>query len=91
MKYQVSAIAPLKAAQVLGMVFFIATLPLLLIAVVAYDLALPQGPAYLVWVFLMVPLVNALFAFFFGCVFAICYNLAAKRIGGFELTLQEKS
>jgi hypothetical protein len=88
-KYHVSAIAPFKAGLVLAGVFFLVTLPLLLVAAVVYDLALPQGPAYLLWAMLVIPLVNALFAFFSGFVLALCYNLVAKRWGGFEISLQD--
>ncbi len=89
MKYQVSAIAPLKAGLVLAGVLLLVTFPLLLVAAVVYDLALPQGPAYLLWAMLVVPLVNALFAFCSGFVLALCYNVVAKRWGGFEITLQD--
>lgn len=90
MKYQVNAITPLKAAKVLAAVAFLVTLPILLVSLVTYNVAWPQGPAYILWVFLIVPLVNAIFGFFVGLVLAFCYNVAAKRMGGFELTLQEK-
>ncbi len=90
MKYLVNSITPLKTAKVIAAVSFLLTLPFLLLSLLAYDLAVQVGPGYLIWVLLMVPLVNALFGFVFGFLLAFCYNLVAKRFGGFELTLQEK-
>jgi hypothetical protein len=90
-KYQIQVIAPLQAAKVLGAVFFVVTCLFLPFAALSYDLALPQGPGHLIWAFLAVPLVNALFAFFLGWVFAFAYNLVAKRLGGLEITLQERN
>ncbi len=89
MKYQISAIAPLKAGQMMAGVFFVATLPVLLVAAVLGSLDLPDEPAYLLWALLVFPLVNALFAFCFGSVLALCYNVVAKRWGGFQITLQD--
>lgn len=90
MKYQVNSITPLKAGKVLAAVSFLVTLPLLTLSLLAYDLVGKEDLGYLIWVMLMVPLVNALFGFVFGCLLAFCYNLVAKRMGGFELSLQEK-
>jgi uncharacterized membrane protein YagU involved in acid resistance len=91
MKYQVNAITPLKAGKVFAAVSFLVTWPFLLLSLLAYDLIQQEGLGYSLWAMLVVPLVNALFGFIFGFLLAFCYNLVAKRFGGFELTLQEKA
>lgn len=90
-KYQIQVIAPFKAAQVLGAVFFVVTCLILPFAAIFYDLALPQETGHLIWFFLVVPLVNGLFAFFLGWLFAFSYNLVAKRLGGLEVNLRDVS
>ena len=90
MKYQVNSITPLKAAKVFAAVSFLVTWPFLLLSLVAYDLIQQEGLDKSLWAMVLVPLVNAVFGFMFGFLLAFCYNLVAKRVGGFELTLQEK-
>ncbi len=89
MKYQVSYISPVKAGKVVAAASFVVTFFFTLITVITLLLNLHKDPAYSVWYLFLVPFVNAFFSFIFGWVTAFVYNIVARQVGGFELTLQE--
>lgn len=89
MKYQVSYISPVKAGKVVAAASFVVTLFFTIITVFTLLLNAEKEPTYNVWYLFFVPFFNALFSFIFGWVTAFVYNIVAKRVGGFELTLQE--
>ena len=89
MKKQILRISPLQTAKVLAALWFVITLPLILLMAIPM-LAMPgPKPPLFSGLMLAMPFFYAFFGFLFTLFGAWVYNLLAKQLGGIEFTLQE--
>ncbi len=89
MKKQLLRVSPLQTAKVLAALWFVITLPLILLMAIPM-MAMPgPTPPFFGGFMLAMPFFYALFGFLFTLFGAWVYNLLAKRIGGIEFTLQD--
>ncbi len=94
MNGQLIRIAPLQAAKVSAVLYFIMgvlfALPMTLITLLA---SAPEGSGQSVslgWgLVLLMPFIYAILGFIFVPIACWIYNLVARWVGGFEITLQE--
>ncbi len=85
MKKQITHISPLQTAKILAVMYFVISLPLLMLM-----LAMPGSrPPFMSGFLIVLPFIYALFGFLFTLFGAWVYNFIAQRIGGIELTLQD--
>ena len=85
MRKQITNISPLQTAKVLAVLYFVITLPFLLLMLVMPGSKQPFISSFL----LVMPFFYALFGFLFTLFGAWVYNFVAKRVGGIEFTTQE--
>ena len=91
MKKQILHISPLQTAKVLAALWFVITLPLVLLMAIPM-MAIPgPKPPFFSGLMLAMPFFYAIFGFIFTLFGAWVYNVLAKRIGGVEFTVQDKS
>ena len=88
MKKQLIRVSPLQTGKVAAALYFIMSLPLLLLMMVPAGMA-GNGFAGLGWMLLCMPVLYAIFGFIFTVFGAWIYNLVAARIGGIEYTSVE--
>lgn len=100
MKVQIERISPHKTALVLTGVYFAIAIPFMLLVGLPALLLLdtPQmgelgnGPFRLPAIyFILAPFLYAIGAYIFTAIFCLLYNLAARFLGGMELTMAEVS
>jgi len=89
MKKRLSRISPLQSAKTLAVLYFLISLPMLLVMTLVFVFVqhqnLPLGG-----VLLMLPLLYALAAFIGTLLVAWLYNLAAGWVGGIEVTISDQ-
>jgi hypothetical protein len=86
MKKQVVNVSAMQAAKVSAVLYFVCSLPLLLL--VAVPMLSGQQAFPMVFLILM-PVLYAVIGFIATLIVAWIYNLVAARIGGFEFTTVE--
>jgi hypothetical protein len=87
MKTQLLNVSPLQTAKVFAALWFVLTLPILLIMAIPM-MAMPGPmPGYFSGMMLAMPFLYAAFGFVFTLIGAWVYNLLAARMGGVEFTL----
>ena len=81
MKKQITSISPLQSAKVLAALYFVCSIPLILIMF----FTMPDG-GFTKFFLILAPLLYALMGFLFTLVGAVVYNLVASKVGGIEFT-----
>ncbi|MFC3531810.1 hypothetical protein ACFOLG_06380 [Vogesella facilis] len=89
MKKRLSKISPLQSAKTLAVLYFLISLPMLLIMVPVLLLA-PGEHAPSGMMLIALPLLYAVLGFLGTLIAAWLYNLAAKWTGGIEITVSEQ-
>lgn len=85
MKKQIIRFSPVQNAKVIAALYFVMSIPFVLLYMVLPGVALPW------WVFILMPVVYLVIGFIFSLIGAWIYNLVAARVGGFEFTTVEVS
>lgn len=87
MKKQILRVSPLQSAKVMAALYFVFSIPLALIMMLA-SMASPQpGPG--LFMLILMPVMYVVIGFLFTLLGAWVYNLVAARIGGFEFETAE--
>ena len=86
MRKQIIRVSPLQNAKVMAVLYFIMSIPFVLIM---FAMPTPEGAPMPWWMFIGMPLAYLFFGFVFSLVGAWIYNLVAARVGGFEYTSVE--
>lgn len=86
MKKQVVSFAPLQAGKVMAAVYFVCSLPILVLMLVPALSGSQQMPMFFI---ILMPFLYAFFGFLFSLLGAWIYNIIAARIGGLEYTTVE--
>ncbi len=89
MKKRLSRISPLQSAKTLAVLYFLISLPMLLVMAMVFMLVPGQNPP-LGGMLLMLPLLYALAGFIGTLLAAWLYNLAAGWVGGIEVTISDQ-
>ena len=90
MKKTITSIDPLSAAKVMAMLYFIITIPfmVLMLIISMFTPGHHQFFGSLVMLFVL-PFVYAVFGFIFTLIGAWLYNIIAKMVGGIQYTSTE--
>lgn len=83
MRKQIIRVSPLQNAKVMAVLYFIMSIPLVLIM---FATPTPEGAPMPWWMYIGMPLAYLLFGFLFSLIGAWIYNLVAARVGGLEYT-----
>ena len=86
MKIQVTKVSVGQSAKVMAMVYLLLSIPIVAV-IAAFGLAGGQGKG--MFLLLLVPVLYAAAAFVGTAFSAWLYNVAAKKVGGFEYTTSE--
>ena len=86
MKIQVTKVSVGQSAKVMAMVYLLLSIP---IVVVVAAVLLAGGQGNVIFLLLLAPVFYAAAAFVGTAFSAWLYNLAAKKVGGFEYTTSE--
>jgi hypothetical protein len=90
MKKQILRISPLQTAKMLAALYFVFTIPFVLLMFAIMMLTPgPKPPFYFGGFMLIAPFFYAIFGFLFTLLGAWIYNLLAAKIGGVEFTVRE--
>jgi hypothetical protein len=92
MSKQLTRIAPWQAGKLFALIYFV-TSTFLVIPFALISSIVPRsaaGPHFSPALFVMVPFVYAMFALVFIPLACWIYNLAAKFVGGLEMTVTDK-
>ena len=85
MKKQIVRVSPLQSAKVMAALYFVMSIPFVLLMLV-----LPMGAGGMPkWALIVMPLFYVVFGFLFSLLGAWVYNLVAGVVGGFEYTTRE--
>lgn len=84
MKRQITRISPLQTAKVLAVLWFIMTIPLVLLTALPMMFGPGPKPPVFGGFMLAMPFLYAVFGFIFAAVGAWVYNWVASKIGGVE-------
>lgn len=87
MKKQILSISPLQTAKVMAVLYFVISLPFLVIMLVSFAF-MPEPKASVGMMFIL-PFLYAIFGFIFTVIGAWIYNHVAKWVGGIEFTVSE--
>jgi hypothetical protein len=88
MKKQITRISPVQTSKVVAILYFVISLPIVLIMMVAMSFAPgPKGGAGLM--LLAMPFMYLVFGFIFTIIAAAIYNLVAGWVGGIEFNTEE--
>lgn len=87
MKKQVVNVSILQNAKVMAVLYFVISIPFMLLMIVPAMMGQDAGVS--MTVLILMPLLYALMGFVFTLVGAWVYNQIAARIGGFEFTTAE--
>ncbi len=85
MKKQITNISPVQTAKVFALLYFIMTIPLVVLVAIAFSMSPASKNCPIAMVFIM-PFIYAFVGFIFTILGAWVYNLAAKWVGGIEYT-----
>jgi hypothetical protein len=86
MKKQIVQVSMLQSAKVMAGLYFVISLPVILILAAVMSLS---GQGANMWVLVLFPLLQAGVSFLFALLGGWTYNLVAARIGGFEFMTAE--
>lgn len=89
MKKTITRIGPLSAAKVMALLYFLISIPFMLIMAVVSLFAPAGGDRIGIVMIILVPIFYALFGFIFTLIGAWLYNLIASVVGGIEYTSEE--
>lgn len=90
MKKQITSISPLQTAKVFALLYFMITIPFVVLMAIAISMSPASNNAPIAMVFIM-PFAYAIFGFIFTIFGAWIYNHVAKWVGGIEFTTSESS
>lgn len=88
MKKQITSISPLQAAKVSALLYFIITIPFVVLMAIGFSMSPASNHFPIVMIFIM-PFAYAIAGFIFTIFGAWIYNLVAKWVGGIEFTTSE--
>jgi hypothetical protein len=91
MKKQITRISPLQTAKVLALLYFVISLPMILLMGIMAMLAPGPQPPFFSGLMLAMPFLYLVFGFLFTLFGAWVYNLVVKWVGGIEITTIEPS
>jgi len=86
MRKQIIRVSPLQNAKVMAVLYFVMSIPFVLIM---FAMPTPEGAPMPWWLFIFMPVAYLFFGFLFSLIGAWIYNLVAARVGGFEYTSVE--
>lgn len=90
MKKQITHVAPLQVAKVFALLYFIASIPLVVLMGLSFSNA-PKGMGTPLSFLIAMPFLYLIFGFIFTIIGAWVYNLVAGWVGGVEYTSTEKA
>jgi hypothetical protein len=85
MKSQLLHISVFQSAKVMAVLYFVISIPLVLIMAIPTLLMNRPGPG--LFMLILMPILYLILGFLFSAFGAWVYNLVAARIGGFEFTV----
>lgn len=91
MKKQIVRVSVLQSAKVLAVMYFVISLPIVLIMALPMLFTDQPRVGFGVGMMILMPILYAVFGFLFSAFGAWIYNLLAPHIGGFEFTTVEVS
>ena len=89
MKKQIVHVSVLQTSKVAAALYFVMSIPLVLIMMIPVMLASGSVPGVSVGMLIIFPIIYLIFGFIFTAVAAWIYNLVAKVVGGFEFSVNE--
>lgn len=89
MRYQIQRVSPMQAAKVMAALWFIITLPMILLMSIPMMFMPGPKPPMFGGFMLVMPFLYALFGFLFVLIGAWIYNWVASKLGGIEFDLKE--
>jgi len=88
MQKQITRISPFQTAKVLAALYFVVTIPFLLLFAL-FSLFVPGGQKIGLVFIVVAPFIYAIFGFIFSFIGAYIYNFVVKFTGGVEFTVTE--
>ena len=88
MKKQILSISPFQTAKVMAVLYFIMSLPFVLLMAVTFSFA-PGPKPPMAGMLIFMPVFYTVFGFIFTLIGAWIYNLVAGWVGGIEFTTSE--
>jgi hypothetical protein len=88
MQQQIVHIAPFQNAKVMACLYFVVTIPFVILFAL-FSMFAPGGRSFGIVYMIFAPFLYALGAFVFSIIGAWIYNFVAKFVGGFEYTSNE--
>jgi hypothetical protein len=89
MKKQIVHVSVLQTSKVAAALYFVMSLPFVLIMMIPVMLAGSSMPGLSVGMLIAMPIIYLIFGFIFTAVAAWIYNIVAKVVGGFEFSVNE--
>jgi hypothetical protein len=87
MKHQITRITPVQTAKVIAVLWFIITIPMMLLMSIPMMFMPGPKPPMFSGFMIMLPIIYAIFGFIFTAIGAWVYNWVASKIGGVEFDL----
>ena len=88
MKKQILSISPFQTAKVMAVLYFIMSLPFILLMGATFSF-IPGSRPPMVGMLIFMPVFYTVFGFIFTLIGAWIYNLVARWVGGIEFTTSE--
>ncbi len=88
MKKTITSIDPLSAAKVMALLYFIISIPLVLIMAVVSMFTPGENHGGIAMI-IIIPIFYAVFGFIFTLIGAWLYNVIARMVGGIQYTSEE--
>lgn len=89
MKKQLLHVSIFQSAKVMAVLYFVFSIPLVLIMAIPTMLLHQQGVGPSLFMLILMPILYLIFGFLFSAFGAWVYNLVAARIGGVEFTVSQ--
>lgn len=86
MKKQIVNVSPLQTAKVFAALYFVMSIPLVLLSALPAMMMGQGASAMPLYVLILMPIFYVLFGFVFTLIGAWVYNLVASKVGGIEYT-----
>jgi hypothetical protein len=89
MQIQITRISPFQTSKVIAALYFVVTIPFLLLFGLISMFVPDAGPRFSVLFVIFAPVIYAVLGFVFCFIGAYIYNFVARFVGGIEFTATE--